>query len=122
MWELKRLLWVHAAARAILAVGCIVAQSSASLRMGALGNGIANPNDLALSLVIAFPLCIAFLLAARSAFKKLLWTAGIVLMLYGLVSTYSRSGFVAIAICFVNCGLEFGIESKRMLGLAAAVL
>src|SRR5260370_10744061 len=122
MWELKRLLWVHAAARASVAVASIVAQSSASLRMGALGNGIANPNDLALSLVIAFPLCVALLLAARSAFKKLLWTVGIVLMLYGVVATYSRSGFVAMAICFVICVWEFGIKGKRMLVLAAAFL
>jgi O-antigen ligase len=120
MWELKRLLWVHAAAMAILAVASIVARSGASLRMKALSNGIANPNDLAISLVIAFPLCIAFLLAARSAFKKVLWTAGIVFMLYGLVATYSRSGFVAMAICFVICVWEFGIKGKRIQVLAAA--
>lgn len=43
-------------------------------------------------------------------------------MLYGVIATYSRSGFLALVICLLICLWEFGIKGKRPKFLAAAVL
>jgi O-antigen ligase len=64
----------------------------------------------------------AFLLNAKSVLKKLIWTCAVLIMLYGVVATYSRSGFVAMAFCFAMCVWDFGIRGKRMQVLAAALL
>ncbi len=63
----------------------------------------ANPNDMALMLNLIFCLCIALLLSADSAFKRLLLLAIASVIVAAIVATFSRAGFLTlgvIAICY----------------------
>lgn len=90
--------------------------------MWGLAGVFSNPNDFAINIAINFPLCIAFLLAGKGILKKLIWTGAILVMVYGVIATYSRSGFIAMVICLIICVWEFGIRGKRPQVLIAAVV
>ena len=122
MAELRRLLWVQAAAVAVMTVASITVHPGDTTRLHALGAAFANPNDFAINVAINFPLCVAFLLAAKGTFKKAVWLIALVAMLYAVIATYSRSGFLAMVICLIICLWEFGIKGKRPQVLVAAFL
>ena len=78
--------------------------------MGIQKGILENPNDLAINIAINLPLCMAFMFAARGAFRKILWASGMVCMVYAVVATYSRSGMIATVITSVICLWEFGVK------------
>jgi O-antigen ligase len=82
--------------------------------MGIQKGILENPNDLAINIVISFPLCVAFLLGSRKMFGKVFWSANLVFMMYAVVATYSRSGLIAFAITGIICFWEFVVKGKRM--------
>ena len=43
-------------------------------------------------------------------------------MLYGVIATYSRSGFLAMVTCLIICIWEFGVKGKRVQILVAGFL
>lgn len=120
--ELCRLLWVQACAMTMMTIASILVNHGTARRMWGLGGVFSNPNDLAINIAINFPLCVAFLLGTKGIFRKLLWTVGILAMVYGVIATYSRSGFIAMMICFIICVWKFGVRGKRPPVLIAAVV
>ena len=90
--------------------------------MGIQKGILENPNDLAINIAINFPLCVAFLFAAKGAPRKLFWSVGLVFMSWGVIATYSRSGLLAMAVTVAICLWEFGIRGKRTIVLVSAVL
>lgn len=68
-------------------------------RIGGPQGGIAHdPNDLALSLVTIFPLALYLATLATSRFKKAFYILCAVLMVCGIVVSFSRGGFLALAV------------------------
>jgi hypothetical protein len=68
-------------------------------RAGGRGGGIfGNSNDMALFLVTIVPIAIALLLGSRSFARKLLFGGCAVLMVAGIVLTYSRGGFIGLLV------------------------
>jgi putative inorganic carbon (HCO3(-)) transporter len=68
-------------------------------RAGGRGGGIfGNSNDMALFLVTIVPIAIALLLNSRSLGRRLLFGAGAILMVAGIVLTYSRGGFIGLLV------------------------
>jgi len=68
-------------------------------RAGGRGGGIfGNPNDMALYLVSIVPVAIAFCLSARTALGKLVFAGCAMLMVVAIVLTYSRGGFLGLAV------------------------
>jgi putative inorganic carbon (hco3(-)) transporter len=66
-------------------------------RAGGRGGGIfGNSNDMALFLVTIVPIAIALLLGSRSLPRKFLFGGCAVLMVAGIVLTYSRGGFIGL--------------------------
>ena len=123
MTELKRLLFVQAASMAGMTLFSLITHPGDSVRlMGALGGVFSNPNDLAINISITFPVGLAFLLAAKGGLKKLIWFGAILIMLYGVIATYSRSGFLAMVVSLIVCIWEFGIKGKRAPILVASFL
>jgi probable O-glycosylation ligase (exosortase A-associated) len=55
-----------------------------------------NPNDLALMLNLILPLSIALLMAAQRLSARLLLLAGIALSAAGVITTFSRGGFLTL--------------------------
>ena len=123
--ELRRLLWVQAAAVSVMTVASIIVHptspSGGTTRLWGLGGVFSNPNDFAINIAINFPLCLAFFLGAKGALKKLIWGVALLFLLYGVIATYSRSGLIAMLICFMICIWEFGIKGKRPQILVAAL-
>ncbi len=62
---------------------------------GAIGGLFDNPNDLALHLVTMIPIAIGMLLGSRGG-KKLFFLATAILMVAGVVVTFSRGGFLGL--------------------------
>jgi len=68
-------------------------------RAGGRGGGIfGNSNDMALFLVTIVPIAIALVLGSRSLARKFLFGGCAILMIAGIVLTYSRGGFIGLLI------------------------
>ncbi len=66
--------------------------------MGTLGRNFGNPNDFAFAIAIAVPLALAFLLETRNLFKRMAWAVAIGIMIYVVLGTFSRGGFIALVV------------------------
>lgn len=113
LWQLRRLIWVQAGAVAGMTVLSVAMHRTHGGRLtGVLGGVFENPNDLAINIALNWPLCVAFFFLAKG-FKKALWAGAILIMLVGVELTYSRSGFLAIALAGVLVLWEFAIKGRR---------
>lgn len=121
--QLRRLLWVQAAAMMATTIASIAMHHTDQGRLiGALGGIFENPNDLAINISINWPLCLGFLLAARGSGRRAIWGVGLLAMLLGVILTFSRSGFLAMVTAVGICLWEFGIKGKRFSLVAVAVM
>ena len=121
--EMRRLFFIQATAVALVAVGSVLFNHGKFDRLYGIQHGILeNPNDLAINIAITFPLCVAFLLASKGIFKKLLWIVGMVFMLYAVYATLSRSGLIAMVMSGAICFWAYGIKGRRTGILAATAV
>jgi O-antigen ligase len=121
VYEMRRLLFIQAGSVALVAVLSVLAHNTIAGRLYGIQKGILeNPNDLAINIAINFPLCMAFMFAAKNGFRKALWAIGLVFMLYCVLVTYSRSGLIALIITILVCLWEYGVKQKRVLLLMGA--
>lgn len=133
-WELWRLLWIQVSAVALVTIASILLRHyNQEGRLSGIQESIlSNPNDLAINIAISFPLGLAFMLHARSPFKKAVWAVALAFMAVGVVLTASRSGLLALIIIVIVCVWIYGVKGKRralvvstilalMLGLAVAL-
>jgi O-antigen ligase len=119
--ELRKLLAIQAGTVALVTVASVFVHHTIAGRLMGIQNGILeNPNDLAINIAINFPLCVAFLLAAKGAGRKLFWVVGLAFMLWGVIATYSRSGMLAMAVTVAICLWEYGIRGRRVILLMSA--
>jgi putative inorganic carbon (HCO3(-)) transporter len=85
-------------------------------RAGGMGGGIfGNSNDMALFLVTIVPIVIALLLSSRSLARKFLYGGCAVLMVSGIVLTYSRGGFIGLLVALTLLAWKAG--QRRRLGI-----
>lgn len=120
---LRRLLYIQAVAVALVTVASILVHHTEDGRLMGIQKGILeNPNDLAINIAINFPLCMAFMFAAKGGLRKALWAFSLICLLYGVVATYSRSGMIAMMITAVVCLWEFGVKGRRFMLVASTVI
>jgi hypothetical protein len=117
--ELRTLLFIQAGSVAVMTLFSILTYSGGRMG-GVLGGVFDNPNDLAINIALNWPLCWLFLLSAKNPLKKALWAVFMILMIRGLMLTYSRSGFLALAVAVGFSLWEFGVRGKRryLIGVA----
>ena len=121
VYEMRRLLYIQAGSVAFIAVASVIAHKTLAGRLYGIQKGILeNPNDLAINIAINFPLCMAFMFAAKNGFKKAVWAISLVFMMYCVLVTYSRSGLIALIITILVCLWEYGVKQKRTLLLMGA--
>jgi O-antigen ligase len=89
---------------------------------GILGGNYDDPNELALTIVMSLPLCLALMFLTGNRFWKILWTISILLMAYVLFLTGSRSGFLALVVVVAVSLWEFAIRGRRRYLLVFAAL
>jgi O-antigen ligase len=123
MSQLRKLLYIQAAAVSLITVGSLIVHRTNDGRLMGIQQGILeNPNDLAINIAINFPLCMAFVFAGKGGVRKILWSLSLIFLMVGVVATYSRSGMIAMVITCLICLWEFGVKGKRFMLLAATAL
>lgn len=80
-----------------------------------------NPNDLALMLNMLLPLAVALLLTARTTTARLVLAGVVALEIAAIVLTFSRSGFVTLAVVGLMLGYRMVRTGHAGLAAAAAV-
>ena len=117
--RLRRILFVYAGSVALIVL--IVTSKfnpggAAARRLYGISSGIyGNPNDLALSIALALPVCLAFMLRARGGFRKAAWALAALLMAYAVLLTYSRGGLLALLVAVGVSAWEFAVNGRRRL-------
>ncbi len=112
--RLRRIVFIQAASVAAISFIAVAKGHSIPRLNGVLGGTYSNPNDLAFAIVLSLPFCLAFLLAAKSGLRKILWCLAMLIMAVALVLTASRAGFIDLVIAGAVCLWYFGVKGKRL--------
>lgn len=88
---------------------------------GIIGGLFDNPNDMALHLVMMIPIATAFFLTSRHLIGKLIYPICVVVMIAGIVASFSRGGFLAL-ICATGFMIWRLVRRNRALFLAVAIV
>jgi putative inorganic carbon (HCO3(-)) transporter len=110
--RLQRLLFIQAVSVTAVAVLAIAFYKAGRMRV-TVGGNFGNPNDLAASLAIAFPLSFGFLLQAPTNLRRLCWLASMGILIYGILLTSSRGGFLMLVAASLVCLWSFGVQGRR---------
>jgi len=88
---------------------------------GSIGGLFDNPNDLALHLVTMFPIALALFFGSRNPVTKFVYLGIALLIVAGIVVTFSRGGFLALlaATCVLIWKL---VRSSRWLLIPVAIM
>ena len=89
---------------------------------GAIGGLFDNPNDLALHLVTMFPIALALAFGSRYLVSKLVYFGVAMLIVAGIVVTFSRGGFLALSIASALLLWKLVRSSRWLLMPVAAAL
>src|SRR5579864_945778 len=121
--QMRRLLFIQVSAVAFVTFASVLVHRTYEGRLYGIQKAVLeNPNDLSINIAMNFPICLAFLLAAKGGLRKVLWAGSLAVMLLAVVLTYSRSGMIATAITIMACIWEYGIKGKRPLIVFGAIL
>src|SRR3989442_8602402 len=97
--RLVMLLFVQAGDVATVSVVLLLKSRLVAERLTGFLNGIyGNPNDLALAVALAFPMCFAFLLRTRSRLRKIVCSFSMITMAGAVLLTFSRAGLLALLV------------------------
>jgi O-antigen ligase len=117
--KFRRIVFIQAASVPVVCVLSIVKGHSRVRLDGVLGGIYSNSNDLAFAIALSLPFCLMFFLFTRSRFRKLLWVAGMLVMVTALFMTASRGGFITLVSTGAVCLWHFGVKGKRLYLLVA---
>jgi putative inorganic carbon (HCO3(-)) transporter len=95
-----------------------------------MGPQFGNSNDLSVLISVVVPFVIYLLITSKNYVLKLLYIAAMGTLLYALVLTYSRTGFIALMVAAIVCAYQIGWKRGRkllvvvggVLGLATLLL
>lgn len=127
----RRLRWLMALAigsGVVMAGGALSDYASGRLTVegyrveGRIGGIFENPNEMALHLVTMLPIAAALAFGARGLLKKALYGAAVLVMTAGVVVTFSRGGFLAMATGMMVLAWLLGRKNRFMVVAAAVVL
>jgi len=123
MSEVRRLIQMQALGVALMTIAAVIVNNRMQGRLAGVGDALlSNPNDLAMNVSLNWPLCLIFLLMSRRPLVKIFWAASMLVMIYAVMQTYSRAGFMALAIAMAICLWEFAVRGRRGYLLVVALL
>lgn len=112
--RLRSVLFCQVAAVAVIVPVAIMKFRHADGRLEGVLNGIySNSNDFALAIVIALPICLAFMLRSKNTFVKLIWLGCMGLMTYSIVLTASRAGILAFTVAMAIALWHFSVKGRH---------
>lgn len=103
---LRRILLIPTLAMLFLAVLSFTHARQYGRMMG-VGDMFSDPNYFAMFLCMVLPLCLYFMLVAKSKPRRVFWLASIALALAAIVATGSRGGFLALVAMAVGLLVSF---------------
>lgn len=124
----KGLFWVSLAVALLLAATSINDFRTGNTPLegyrvrGALAGMFADPNDLALFLVSVMPIAFALMLGERGLWAKLFYIACALIMLGGMIFTYSRGGFLGLSAAVAVLAYKLGRGRRLLVGTVALLL
>jgi O-antigen ligase len=86
------------------------------------GQLFSDPNDFALNLCIVLPICVALVLSARTPMARIFWVVAIGLILFAIISTSSRGGFLALIAVTIAMWRQFRIRARTALVITFVVM
>ena len=89
---------------------------------GVIGGLFDNPNDLALHLVTMIPITLALMFSSRNPLSKVLYFVCAILITGGVVATFSRGGFLALAFSIGLFMWKLARRSRLLVGIIGAAL
>jgi putative inorganic carbon (HCO3(-)) transporter len=120
--RLKRIILIQSGSVAVISSVSIIAGSGQERLRGVLGGIYSNPNDLALAIVITLPFVLAFFLTARRIIARICWATTSLVMVFALLRTASRAGFISLIVSAAVCLWYFGIKGRRFYLIAVAAV
>jgi O-antigen ligase len=124
--RIKRLMFIQAVsifAMSVLSVYRFKQGFALKGRMeGVLGGVFQNPNDFALNMAIVLPFCLAFLVQTPRILKKVAWLAAIGSLVYAILLTSSRGGFLATLTAMVVWVWQMSMKEGKKVWLLWAVV
>lgn len=87
---------------------------------GAVGGMFQNPNDMALNMVAVLPIAFLVTMRAKTLFWRLLGAGTILAMIWSVIVSYSRGGFIGLAVMMLIVG--FHVARRRPSVAAGAAL
>lgn len=126
-WRLNALIYLATAVSVLLSVIAINDYRLGRLELrgvrieGSIGGMFQNPNDLAMYLVIIVPVVFALAVSSRSLLLRILWAVIGLLMVSGIVVTFSRGGFLALVAGLGLLAFKLGRSRRLMVGVIAAI-
>lgn len=89
---------------------------------GFIGGLFSNPNDLALHLVTMIPISLTLFLAARGPFHKAIYLICSLLLMVGMVATFSRGGFLGFVFVIAFLAWKLARRNRVIFGAVALTL
>jgi hypothetical protein len=125
--RLKALIFLGLAAGVMMSVGVISDYSAGVFKLhgqrveGLIGGMFGNPNDMALFLLMMVPLAVALLLAARGMLRKVVYGACALLMVAGVLVTFSRGAFFGLVCVLLVLASKLG-RGRRLSVIAFSLV
>ena len=126
--RLRGLLLLVLFASCVLSVGALSDYAQGNLVLGGkriagfIGGLFSNPNDLALHLVTMIPIAFALFLGARGPLNKVVYLFTSLLLIAGLVATFSRGGFLGFVFVIAFLGWKLANRNRVVFGAVALTL
>ena len=89
---------------------------------GLIGGLFSNPNDLALHLVTMIPISLALFLGSRGPLRKSLYLICSLLLMVGMVATFSRGGFLGFVFVIAFLAWKLARRNRVIFGAVALTL
>jgi O-antigen ligase len=126
--RLKGLMFLGIAVGLVLSAGAIndyrlgrVAVAEGARVAGVIGGMFGNPNDMALHLVVMIPLVVGLLLSTRNLLAKPLYAACVLLMVGGIVVSFSRGAFLGLLGAGIVLAWKLGRRNRFVMIALVAV-
>jgi putative inorganic carbon (hco3(-)) transporter len=107
---------------AIVAVGIWRGYSLGGRLTGSLVGNYSDPNDLAFAIAMAIPLALVLILLNANWFTRIFWATSVLLMIYALLRSGSRGGFLTLVVTVAIFLWEFAIKGRRRYLLVLVLL
>ena len=126
--RLQRLILLVLLASCVLSVAALNDYAHGNLVLqgrriaGLIGGLFSNPNDLALHLVTMIPISLTLFLASRGPLNKAIYLICSLLLMAGLVATFSRGGFLGFVCVMAFLAWKLARRNRVLFGAVALTI